>query len=215
MSALSNAVVVGSCLVSFSQSVRFQDQQDIQDCLLYAELAANDKYPEQVSEKVWFDYYQGRLLKAGFTLRVIVPSTPFRASNADQLLSINHTVVGKLGYERLGQLIDDTYRALKLDNIAWEFFQGNVARDGLGILKTAPCERLDSGETVVCLFGIRYSTVVIKPELFWTDSGKEVVVIPDGGVFAFDRVQFLQYRARVHEKIDAYSDKALVRKLKL
>lgn len=215
MPALSSAVVVGSCLLAFSEWVRSQDQQDIQDCLLYAELAANDKYPEQVSSKVWFDYYQGRLLKAGFTLKAIVPSTPVRVSNADQLLKVNHTIVGELGYERLGQLIDETYRALKLDNLAWDFFRGNVARDGVGILKTAPCERLDTGETVVCLFGMRYSTAVVRQDGFWGELGKEVVIIPDGGVFAFDREQFLKYRTRVHEKIDAYSDKALVRKLKL
>ena len=62
MPDLADAIVVGGCLLSFADKVRMQDQQDIQDCLLYAELATNDKYPGQVSKKVWFDYYQGRCL---------------------------------------------------------------------------------------------------------------------------------------------------------
>ncbi|MFJ2365562.1 hypothetical protein ACIPIN_17970 [Pseudomonas sp. NPDC087697] len=147
MSELADAVVVGGCLLSFASEVCPQDQQDVQDCLLYAELAANDKYPGQVSKKVWFDYYQGRLLKAGFTLKAIVPSEPLRVSNVNQLLSISHTIIGRLGSERLGQLIEETYGALKLDEFAWNFFRGNIAHGGSGILKFAPCERLASALT--------------------------------------------------------------------
>jgi|GEM_PF-2020963 hypothetical protein len=215
MSELADAVVVGGCLVSFVSEVCPQDQQDIQDCLLYAELAANDKYPGQVSKKTWFDYYQGRLLKAGFTLRAIVPSEPLRVSNVNQLLSISHTIIGHLGSERLGRLIEDTYRALKLDEFAWNFFRGNIAQGGSGILKCAPCERLDSGDVVVCLYGLRYSTTVFEDDFFyWSEFDKEVLIIPDGGVFAFNREVFENYRARVHEKIDAYSGKLFVQKLK-
>ncbi|RON10902.1 hypothetical protein BK659_03140 [Pseudomonas brassicacearum] len=214
MPVLADAAVVGSCLLSFTPEVRPQDQQDIQDCLLYAELAANDKYPGQVSKKVWFDYYQGRLLKAGFTLKAIVPSEPLRVSNVNQLLSISHTIIGRLGVERLGQLIEETYGALKLDEFAWNFFRGNIANGGSGILKFAPCERLDSGDVVVCLYGLRYSTTVFEEDFFfWSEFDKEVLVIPDGGVFAFNREVFESYRTRVHEKIDTYSDKILVRKL--
>lgn len=216
MPYLSNAFVVGGCLLSFTNQVPMQDQQDISDCLLYAELAANDKYPGQISSKVWFDYYQGRMVKAGFILKTIIPSDPFRVSNHRQLLNISHDVIGHLGSRRLGQLAAETYSALKLDQFAWDFFRGNVAGGGVGILKSAPCECLDSGETVVCLYGMRYSTQVIEQDFFfWSDFEKEVVVIPDGGVFAFNRKVFENYRARVHEKIDAYSDKILVRRLKL
>jgi hypothetical protein len=214
MSVLAGAVVVGGCLLSFVSEVCSQDQQDVQDCLLYAELAANDKYPEKVSKKVWFDYYQGRLLKAGFTLKAIVPSEPLRVSNVNQLLSISHTIIGRLGVERLGRLIEETYGALKLDEFAWNFFRGNIANGGSGILKFAPCERLDSGDVVVCLYGLRYSTTVFEEDFFfWSEFDKEVLVIPDGGVFAFNREVFESYRTRVHEKIDTYSDKILVRKL--
>lgn len=216
MPAFSNAAVVGSCLLSFASAVNLRDQQDIQDCLLYAELAANDRYPGQVSQKAWFDYYQGRLLKAGFTLKTIVPSEPFRVSEVRQLLSVGLTVIGRLGSERLRHIVVDTYRALKLDEFAWEFFRGNVARGGMGILKCAPCERLESGETIICLFGMRYSTTVTEQDFFfWSEYDKEVLIIPDGGVYAFNREVFDNYRARVHEKIEAYSDRLLVRKLTL
>lgn len=212
MPALADAVVVGGCLLSFADTVHPQDQQDIQDCLLYAELAANDKYPGQVSKKLWFDYYQGRLLKAGFTLTAIVPSGQIRVSTVHQLLNVSYTLIGRVGSERLAQLMTETYRALKLDEFAWDFFRGNIARGGSGILKCAPCERLDSGETVVCLYGLRYSTHVSEQDFFW-EFDREVVIIPSGGVFAFNREVFEGYRARVHEKIDAYSNKILVCKL--
>ncbi|APC19222.1 hypothetical protein BLL42_10215 [Pseudomonas frederiksbergensis] len=216
MTVLADAVVVGGCLLSFASEVCPQDKQDVQGCLLYAELAANDKYPGQVSKKAWFDYYQGRLLKAGFILKAIVPSDKFRVSNVNQLLSISHTIIGRLGVERLAQLIEETYRVLKLDEFAWNFFRDNVANGGSGILKCAPCERLDSGDVVVCLYGLRYSTAVIEDDFFfWSEIDKEVVITPDGGVFAFNREVFENYRERVHEKIDAYSDKVLVQKLKL
>lgn len=214
-SILADAAVVGSCLLSFAPQVSPQDQQDIQDCLLYAEHAANDKYPGQVSKKAWFDYYQGRLLKAGFTLRTIVPNEPLRVSNVNQLLSVSHRTIGRLGSERLGQLSKDTYKVLKLDDLAWNFFRRNVAEGGLSILKCAPCERLDSGEVVVFLYGLRFSTIEFEDDFFfWSEFDRELLIVPDGGVFVFNRDVFENYRKRVHEKIDAYSDKVFVRKLK-
>ncbi|EJM73587.1 hypothetical protein PMI29_00776 [Pseudomonas sp. GM49] len=214
MPASVNAVVVGGCLLSFTQQVSSQDQEDIQDCLLYAELAANEKYPDQVSRKVWFDYFQGRLLKAGCRLKTIVPAEPIRVTSVRQLLGASYSVIGRLGVERLSQLLEDTYQALRLDEFAWDFFRGNVANGGSGILKCAPCERLASGEVVVCLLGLRYSATVIESDFFlWREFDRELVIIPDGGVFVFDRRAFENYRKRVHEKIEAYSSKVFVRKL--
>ncbi|WP_223447719.1 hypothetical protein [Pseudomonas sp. BF-R-19] len=214
MSVTLNAVVVGGCLLSFAQSDSPQDQQDIQDCLMYAELAANEKYPGKVSKKTWFDYFQGRLLKAGFALKTIVPSDPIRVASVRQLLSASYTVMGNLGVERLGRLFEDTYKALRLDEFAWDFFRGNVANGGSGILKCAPCERLASGEVVVCLLGLRYSATVIESDFFLlSEFDRELAIIPDGGVFVFDRRAFENYRKRVHQKIEAYSNKVFVRKL--
>ncbi|KRA93680.1 MULTISPECIES: hypothetical protein [unclassified Pseudomonas] len=214
MPASVNAVVVGGCLLSFAQSVDLQDQQDIQDCLLYAELAANEKYPGQASRKAWFDYFQGRLLKTGYTLKTIVPAEPIRVNSVHQLLSASYRVMGSVGVERLGQLFKDTYKALRLDEFAWEFFRSNVAKGGSGILKCAPCERLASGEVIVCLLGLRYSATVIESDFFlWREFDRELAIIPDGGVFVFDRRAFENYRKRVHEKIEAYSKKVFVRKL--
>lgn len=215
MPASVNAVVVGGCLLSFTQRVSLQDQADIQDCLLYAELATNEKYPGQVSRKVWFDYFQGRLLKAGYTLSAIVPGDPIRVTSVRQLLGVTYSVMGRLGVERLGPLLEDTYNALRLDEFAWNFFRGNVASGGSGILKCVPCERLVSGEVILCLLGLRYSASVIESDFFlWSEFDRELAIIPDGGVFVFDRRAFEHYRKRVHEKIDAYSNKVFVRRLK-
>ena len=214
MSATVNATVVGGCLLSFTQGVSPQDQQDIQDCLLYAELAANEKYPGKVSKKIWFDYFQGRLLKAGYSLKTIVPTDPILVTSVRQLLSASYSVMGRLGVERLGQLFEDTFKALRLDEFAWEFFRSNVAKGGSGILKCAPCERLASGEVIVCLLGLRYSATVMESDFFlWSEFDRVLEIIPDGGVFVFDRRAFENYRKRVHEKIEAYSNKVFVRKL--
>ncbi len=214
MSTSVNAVVVGGCLVSFAPQVSSQDQEDIQACLLYAELAANEKYPDRLSRKDWFDYFQGRLLKAGFTLKTLVPADPVLVASVRQLLSESYTIMGKLGVERLGQLFQDTFKALRLDEFAWDFFRGNVAEGGSGILKCAPCERLTSGEVVVCLLGLRYSASVIESDFFlWSEFDRELAIIPGGGVFVFNRGEFENYRKRVHEKIDAYSSKVFMRKL--
>ena len=215
MPTITDAVVVGGCLASFTPQVSAQDRQDIQDCLLYAELAANDKYPGQVSKKVWFDYYQGRLIKAGFTLKAFIAPEPFRVASIQELLTMSHTVIGRVGYERLGQCVRETYRALALDRFAWEFFRGNVARGGQGILKCSPCERLASGETVVCLLSVQYGTRVTEQALFlWSEFHHNLEIVPGGGVYAFNRAVFQHYRARVHEKIESYSAKRLVHTLR-
>ncbi|BCX65961.1 hypothetical protein [Pseudomonas izuensis] len=211
-----DAAVVGGCLLAFDSIVDLQDQQDIQDCLLYSELTANDKYPQHTSQKVWFDCYKNQLLEVGFTLEAMVHTEPFRVTSVPQLLRTGHEVIVRLGSKRMGELFEHTYRALELDKFAWEFFHGNVMHGGLGILKCAPCERLASGKTVVCLFGMRVSTTVTEQDFFfWKEFDKRVLIVPDGGVYAFKRKVFEDHRAQVHEKIEAYSERLLVHKLKL
>ena len=215
MPVLADAVVVGGCLLAFDSKVDLQDQQDIQDCLLYAELTANDRYPEHSTQKVWFDCYMRQLLEVGFTRDARVETEPFRVASVAQLLGIGRDVIVRLGSKRMGEFFEHTYKAMELDKFAWEFFHDNVMQGGQGILKCAPCERLASGKTVVCLFGMRVSTTVKEEDFFFRKAfDKRMLIVPDGGVYAFKRKIFEDHRVRVHEKIDAYSDKLLVHKLK-
>jgi hypothetical protein len=209
-----HAAIVGGCLLSFRSDVSPQDQQDIQDCLTYAELAANDRYQVESSTGAWFDYYQGRLLKAGFTLKTIIPSTPLHAGNLYELTNAAFGMIGSLGSEKMSQLARQTYKALRVDDFAWDYFRGNVMKGSLTVAKFAPCEHLVTGDIAVFLFGLRYKATVIEEDFFfWNDFDRQVTLIPDGGVFVFNRDAFANYREGIYRKIDNYSGKIIVQKL--
>jgi hypothetical protein len=209
------ASIVGSCLVSFSSDISVQDQQDIQDCFSYAELAANSRHSVEDSPKAWFDYYQSRMLKSGLKLIAIVPNSPIIVGSSHELTNAAFDVIGSVGSRQMAQLARRTYEALKVDDVAWDYFRGGVVNGGQSIIKFAPCERLSTGEIAVVLFGLRYKTSVFEDDLFfWSDVEKLLTLIPDGGVFIFNGNDFASYREALIEKIVRHTDKIIVKRLK-
>lgn len=208
------ASIVGNCLVSFSSDISVQDQQDIQDCFIYAELAANSRHSVKDSPKAWFDYYQSRMLKSGLKLKTIVPNSPIIVRSSRELSNAAFDVIGRVGSRQMAQLARKTYEALKVDDVAWDYFRGGVVNGGQSIVKFAPCERLPTGEIAVALFGLRYKTSVFEDDLFFcSDVEKLLTLFFDGGVFIFDEKVFANYREALIGKIVRHTDNVIVKRL--
>ncbi|MGE8064802.1 hypothetical protein [Pseudomonas sp. NPDC089569] len=62
------AVVVGADVVSFTSQVSAQRRQDIQDCTLLAQLAANAKVNQSADIFAWYDTYFDVLSNLGWTI---------------------------------------------------------------------------------------------------------------------------------------------------
>lgn len=62
------AVVVGSDVVSFTPAVSVQRRQDVQDCLLLAQLAANAKVSQRSDIFGWYDVYFDTLSQLGWVI---------------------------------------------------------------------------------------------------------------------------------------------------
>lgn len=206
------AAVVGNCLVSFTPQISPQDKQDIQDCLLYAELAASEKYDLGKLPKKWIDHYQGRLLKAGFGLRSVISSEPRKISTPWELQRYSFAITREAGSSRLAQLLCESYEALQLNSFARAFFNEQISTDKAGVFQVAPCEQTSAGEVILFLCGMHYtSTTTLRDFLFWTESDYEMVVQAVGGAFTFNRDLFAENRLGVHRKIDGYQRRFILK----
>lgn len=205
--ALGGVSVVGDCLVSFSREVTPQDRQDIEDSLLYAELEANAKYDRKKDGQKWFLEFCTVLVSINFAPRSLVPRTRKVINSTQELRENIIEIVGKES-PRLAEFTRQTYEALKLNDLAKDFFKGDLV-DGLaGIVRNAPCEVVEPDTVSVFLCAIHYKAVATYLDyFFWEDITRTLEIVSDGGQYVFDRKRFNVYREPVRRKIAAHVDK--------
>ena len=87
-----NAKMIGSTLTSFVGEVSEASKQDIQDCLLYAQLYADRR--GGAGTWAWPSNYQYALLSLGFSLKAYIIEQPLLISDAHQVRDYKVQVVG-------------------------------------------------------------------------------------------------------------------------
>jgi hypothetical protein len=152
------ATIVGNCLASFTQEITLQDRQDIENALLYAEIEASAKYDQKTEGKQWFLKYCTALVDINFAPRSMVRRNPLNVSNTRELRDQAVYIVGRES-RRLAELVNKTYGALQLDQLAQDFFKGNTLGGTAGLMTFAPCEVVESGTVSMFLCALHYEAI--------------------------------------------------------
>lgn len=79
--------MIGGTLVVFVPGMPEGEKQDIQDCLLYAEVFANRGSGKQ--RWAWLSHYQYALLNLGLTLTSYIVERPLLISNVHQVRELS------------------------------------------------------------------------------------------------------------------------------
>jgi hypothetical protein len=201
--AHSSAVLVGKNLASFAAGMSAQDRQDIKDCLLYAELRANEKYDRQTLWASWMNRYQRELVKLGFVLNgILVEGPPIRIWTARDFNRVTFRTLEQAGSRRLVELAQVSFEAMKTSAHAKMFLASWFSSGRSESFQVVPCEKTADGDVQVMVCGLNMITdVVVKGMFFWKDIYPEMTIRINGGSFVLNPDAYAQHRERVRAQL--------------
>lgn len=199
-----NSVMGGSNLVLFAPGISRQEKDDILDLLLYADYFASQAYRRQEFWKSWMDYYRNRLVRYGSTLKSQITKPPMVISDSHELDRATFAIVGSQGSVALADLVQTSFRALRVDQYARAFFESGRGAGNLGSFQIVPCEKTATGEVLILLCGLHISANTVT-DIFGprerTQRGMVLRLV--GGTYAFKPDVYAPHREMIRSRLVA------------
>lgn len=186
---------IGSTIVSFVDGMQPQDAQDIQDCLLYAELQANAVGSKEVFD--WVSTYQAALLKLGFTLDAYVLDQPVVVTSPHEVLNYAIQIKGIESSQQLAKSVGQLLSMLTLEQQVSKYLYDDVGSGGASGYQCAPCEAITGGKIAVFVCALIVTCDVYGSKVH----ERTVTVNSKGGAFIFDSTLFASLRAQVQDAV--------------
>ena len=193
-----NAKMIGSTLTSFVGEVSEASKQDIQDCLLYAQLYAD----RGGGAGTWPSNYQYALLSLGFSLKAYIIEQPLLISDAHQVRDYKVQVAGVGNSERLANLLGVLFDTLHLERDALSYLNEPPITSHATHYQCAPCERTQQGELVVFVCALQLSCTPHdkNPALTFVRLNSK------GGSFQFDAAVYAAMKNEVQDVIRDFTN---------
>ena len=210
MSNNHDCVLVASNLVSFSEGMTPGLRQDLLDCLLYAQLAADDSFSPRRQWSAWLDTYQRSIAEKGAR----------RTENfAGGTLKIHRfSELGRLRFPRsvmrvpgLGQLFGQSLDRLMASEQAKKFFGSWFSAGRSESFQVVPCIQNKEDEATILLCGMQMTTGFRPSRYFWQVLAGEMTVRYTGAAFVFSRQAFEPVRQAVRDALAARAAKQIMR----
>ena len=189
-----DAIKVGATWVSFVGGLSREDKQDIQDCLLYAELRANRAGSEGF---VWLSHYQSTLLSLGFNLQSYIVDRPLLVLDIRQVDEYAVEVSGVHSTQRLAQSLGEVFDAMPISQDALSYLRQPVERAQTLHYQCVPCEKTQEGHVIVFVCGLALSCQRMRSR----GRTHDVYLNAKGGAFVLNRMIYARHRAQVQEAV--------------
>lgn len=189
-----DAIKVGATWVSFVGGLSREDRQDIQDCLLYAELRANSDANKGFA---WLSHYQSTLLTLGFNLQSYIVDRPLLILDIRQVDEYAVEVAGVQSTQRLAQSLGDVFDAMPISQDALSFLRHPVEYAQTRHYQCVPCEKTQEGHVIVFVCGLALSCQKMRTR----GRTHDVYLNAKGGAFVLNRTIYAMHRSQVYEAI--------------
>lgn len=189
-----DAIKVGGTWVSFVEGLSREDKQDVQDCLLYAELRANS---EGIEGFVWLSHYQSTLLTLGFNLQSYIVDRPILVLDIRQVEEYAVEVSGVQSTQRLAQSLGDVFDAMPIRQDALSYLRHPVDNAQTRHYQCVPCEKTQEGHVIVFVCGLALSCQRARAR----GRTHDVYLNAKGGAFVLNRTIYARHRAQVQEAV--------------
>ena len=189
-----DVIKVGATRVSFEAGLLLEDKQDIQDCLLYAELLANSGGAEGFA---WLTHYQSTLLTLGFNLQSYIVDRPLLVLDIRQVDEYAVEVSGVQSTQRLAQSLGDVFDAMPIRQDALSYLRHPVDNAQTRHYQCVPCEKTQEGHVIVFVCGLALSCQRARAR----GRTHDVYLNAKGGAFVLNRTIYARHRAQVYEAI--------------
>lgn len=182
---------IGNTVTSFLGDMSEAEKQDIQDCLLYAEIQADKGRGS--GPWAWLSNYQHALLKLGFDMESYIVDQPLLISNAHQVRDYKVQVAGVQNSQGLANLLGELFDSLYLERDALGYLTHPPAEALVSNRQCAPCEKTREGVISVFVCGLQLSCRPHEknPELTFVRLNSK------GGSFKFDATVYAALKDEV------------------
>lgn len=210
MSNNHDCVLVASNLVSFSEGMAPGLRQDLMDCLLYAQLAADDSFSPRRQWSAWLDTYQRSIGEKGGRRTDSFVGDRLKIHRFSELgkLRLPRSVMGVPG---LGQLFVQSLDRLLASEQAKKFFGSWFSAGRSESFQVVPCIQSREDEATILLCGMQMTTGFRPSRYFWQVLAGEMSVRYTGAAFVFSRQAFEPVRQTVRDVLAARASQEIMR----
>ena len=145
--------MIGGTLVVFVPGMPEGEKQDIQDCLLYAEVFANRG--GETGGWAWLSHYQYALLNLGLTLTSYIVERPLLISNVHQVRDYQVQIAGTGNTQPLAEHLGAMFDGLSLERDALSYLMNPPGEARSTRYQCVPCEMTHHGEFLIFVCGLQ------------------------------------------------------------
>ncbi len=191
--------MIGGTLVVFVPGMPEGEKQDIQDCLLYAEVFANRG--GETGGWAWLSHYQYALLNLGLTLTSYIVERPLLISNVHQVRDYQVQIAGTGNTQPLAEHLGAMFDGLSLERDALSYLMNPPGEARSTRYQCVPCEMTHHGEFLIFVCGLQLTCT--SPE---ANPGLSFVQLnAKGGSFLFEPGVYESQRAEVQQVVGEWA----------
>lgn len=185
---------MGGSLISFSEGMSAQDQEDIYLSNLYAQLATRSAYRDGLVGN-WFDYYKNKLRFLGWdTARPVSLIEAGRGLMADSVSrQLSQSLAGSFSQQASRAL-----GALKNNPDAIDVFEGASLQRDRGFFQVIPCMPKSSTNIEIALYHKQFSMRrTVSKFLFWPMEEIVATSLEQMAIITFNTLHYATFRKKV------------------
>ncbi|MBX8609913.1 hypothetical protein K5D65_22235 [Pseudomonas cichorii] len=211
MSYHDSCLLMGRHLVTFGKQVEDGLKSDILDCLLYAQLRADARYPHTLRGWVWLDEYQRSIASTGGRQFGRVVRNALKIHGLRDL-SRRPAFLDVATSPSLRQSLVNSFDTLMNSELAQTYFNSWGTSGRSELFQVVPCERDANGNINILVCCLQMRTVALRPSPYlWQMLGGEMTVRYSGTAFRFEPEAYAPLRSMVQDALSREAKQEIIR----
>lgn len=212
-----SALVTGNSVLSFVGGLTPQQKQDVQDCVLFAQLATDKAFPDKKRRQERFDFYSDVLTLCGWgaTNDSMKEITGLKQKfTMDQVaLEIISSVIGV--NKALLDIVAVVFKALQKNPKALTLFENEASGTESADFQILPCIGTADGEVIMIKSAFHLTSPKrITKVLFWEWSSDSIHLYAGANNTTLNQKVYAGVRQSVSEKL-AFTTKKRIEKIEI
>ena len=204
------SVLQGRNFVSFAPGISAQLRADILDCLLYAQLSADQKHDRYRNWKPWIEQYQRTIYQKGGRLTGSIDPGMVTIRRLRDLRYLPASAFGRATSPELHALMAGSLHTLLGSEHANTFFSSWFSSGQSESFQVVPCRASGTGAVDVLVCGLQMTTRGVKPGLlFWDTLSGDMIVRTNGASFSLTEQSYAPYREKISRYLTDAAKKAI------
>ncbi|HEX8595476.1 MAG TPA: hypothetical protein VF682_19705 [Pseudomonas sp.] len=204
-------MLIDNNLVSFTPDIGSLERADIQDCLLYAHIAAQSHNREQ-NWVEWVDTFQQTLDECGFIRQNAIDRRSAKFKKREQFQKEASDLIRQVTSPQLAQTAESSLDTMFNSGHAKTFFSSWFSAGRSDSMQIIPCQLSSPGRVSVVVCGLQMTTRTL-PKAWWQlfsvlpqwPLDYEMTLLLKGSHFSFDATRYAPHRKSVQKELVARS----------